>query len=58
MAEMKFRTNKRVYELTLEHDIVMLVVKEKQSNVELKITSVGNLTKTLSPENFLIWKLT
>jgi hypothetical protein len=54
---MKFRTNERVYELTLEHDIVMLVVKEKQSNVELKITSVGNLINTLSPENLLIWKL-
>lgn len=36
----------------------MLAVKEKQSNVVLKSTSVGNFINNLSPENLLIWKLT
>ena len=51
---MKFRTNRRVYELTFEQEIVMLVVSEKQSKVELRRMSVGNLIRILSPENRLI----
>jgi hypothetical protein len=51
---MKFRTNRRVYELTLEQEIVMLVASEKQSKVEVSRMSVGNLIRIRSPENRLI----
>ena len=50
----KFRTNDIVVESYFEHDIVMPVVNDPQSNVLLSMISDGNFINTRSPENRFI----
>lgn len=50
----KLSTNAIVVESYFEHDIVILVVNDPQSNVLLNMTSDGNFINTLSPEYRLI----